>query len=315
MTRHAIDEERLARAGQDIRAHVRDQAYELSRQGITLRGLRELGEALIDHLAARFGPGSARDKHVDDVLHTAAECYLGVLSVGCFPNGDQEIRFPLTFDRLSTFDSDDFTDVSRAPHAGDWLDAFAVCVVSGRFWDWQRAHGLVMRGDYAKELRTGVPYSRYTPEARPAELAAMDALCPYLTESAGHQPRHWPTVPLRKPDPAERAEAARALDAAAGNLTPDHRLLRVLLDDDQPAFEDALAARLAAYPDELGDDPAPRTLLPMTALALAGLAVQVHGWELTVRSPYLPPALLDSTDAIRRAAEENVNTLGGWVAR
>ncbi|WP_281377142.1 Imm49 family immunity protein [Streptomyces harbinensis] len=91
--------------------------------------------------------------------------------------------------------------------------------------------------------------------------------------------------------------------------------MRVLLDDDQPAFEDALAARLAAYPDELGDDPAPRTLLPMTALALAGLAVQVHGWELTVRSPYLPPALLGSTDAIRRAAEENVNTLGGWVAR
>ncbi|MFE1359956.1 Imm49 family immunity protein [Streptomyces harbinensis] len=87
---------------------------------------------------------------------------------------------------------------------------------------------------------------------------------------------------------------------------PDQRLLRVLLDDDQPAFEDALAARLAAYPDELGDDPAPRTLLPLDTLALAALAVQTHRWDLAVPSGYLLPGLLGSTDAMRRAAEENI---------
>ncbi|WP_436980027.1 Imm49 family immunity protein [Streptomyces sp. enrichment culture] len=314
MTRHEVSGERLARARQEIRPRVRDHAFELSRTGISMRGLWDTGTDLLDHLAARLTPDSPRDRGTDLVLETAAECYLGVLSVGCFPNGDQEIHFPISFDRLCTFEGGDFTDVGGAPDAGDWVEAFTVCVVSGRFWDWEKADGLVMRGSYAEAIREGVPYSRWTPESRPADLATMDALCAYLTEADGHLPKHWPTVPLRKPDPGERAEAARALDAA-GELTPDQKLLRVLLDDDRTAFETALAARLALYPQEVGPDPAPRTLLPLGALALAALALQVHGWEPAVDSPYLPRTLLGSTDAMRRAGEENVNTFGGWVAR
>lgn len=53
----------------------------------------------------------------------------------------------------------------------------------------------------------------------------------------------------------------------------------------------------------------------MGALALATLAVQVHGWELRVRSGYLPHSLLGSTDALRQAADSNSNDLGLWTAR
>ncbi|MFI1782864.1 Imm49 family immunity protein [Streptomyces rubiginosohelvolus] len=136
----------------------------------------------------------------------------------------------------------------------------------------------------------------------------------YLTEVPGHQPRHWPTVTLRKPDDAERAQAAAALDAA-GALPSDQRLLRVLLDDQQGAFEQALADRLDAYRDSVGPAPAPRSLLPLDTLALAALAVQVHGWDLGVRSGYLPAELLGSPDALRRAAESESNNLGPWYAK
>ncbi|WTB59982.1 Imm49 family immunity protein [Streptomyces sp. NBC_00826] len=95
-----------------------------------------------------------------------------------------------------------------------------------------------------------------TSTSQPADLAAVDALCGYLTEASGHLPRDWPTVPLRKPDPVERAEAARRLDAA-GHLTPDQQLLRVLLDDDQHTFEQALVTRLVGH--LTGSDTSPRT--------------------------------------------------------
>ncbi|MGW2690201.1 Imm49 family immunity protein [Streptomyces sp. NPDC001414] len=195
-----------------------------------------------------------------------------MLSIMCFPDGDQEIRFPLVGERISTDPDDDkFGDgpitsravVTEAPTARTWLAMFEACVVSGHVWDWERVTGPLLRGDYAPAIRDGVP--RRTSVSDPADLAAMDALCLYLTEAAGHLPRDWPTVPLRKPDAGERAEAGRRLDEVGDALSADQRLLRVLLDDDQHAFEDALVALLVAYREtveaEAGDS-APRSLAP-----------------------------------------------------
>ena len=136
----------------------------------------------------------------------------------------------------------------------------------------------------------------------------MDALCGYLTEASGHLPRDW-TVPLRKPDTGERAEAARRLDAV-GRLAPGQRLLRALLDDDQHTFEQALVAQLVEHRDNAGPHPAPRTLLPVGAVAVAALAIQVHGWELSVQFGYLPHAMLGSPDALRQATDTESNNLG-----
>ena len=174
--------------------------------------------------------------------------------------------------------------------------------------------GLLLRSDYAPAIRDGVLYSKLTSTSDPADLAAMEALCVYLTEARGHLPRDWPIVTLRKPDADERAEAARHLDVA-GPLGEDHRLLRVLLDGDQHAFEQALVARLIEHQARVGSDPAPRTLLPVGALALACLAVQVHGWVLSVQSGYLPHGMLGSPEALRRAAAADVNDLGYWAAK
>ncbi|MFJ8027700.1 Imm49 family immunity protein [Streptomyces sp. NPDC096311] len=94
-----------------------------------------------------------------------------------------------------------------------------------------------------------------------------------------------------------------------GRLTPDQRLLRILLDDGQHAFEQALVARLIEHRKSAGSDPAPSTLLPLTALALAALAVQAHGWEWGVRSGYLPHGMLGSPSSAGHRARPHITDI------
>ncbi|MFJ4980354.1 Imm49 family immunity protein [Streptomyces coeruleorubidus] len=119
----------------------------------------------------------------------------------------------------------------------------------------------------------------------------MDVLCSYLTVVHGPVPGAVPgPVPLNKPGPEARARAASRLDAT-GTISPDQRLLRILLDNDQPALEQALEARLLQHRESAGADPAPLTLLPVRVIAVATLASLAHGWQLSVQSPYLPDSL------------------------
>ncbi|MER6734597.1 immunity 49 family protein [Streptomyces puniciscabiei] len=210
---------------------------------------------------------------------------------------------PLVGERLTTEEllyDEAWEPLQSGTTARTWITAFTWCVVSGLVWEWERVIGLLLREDYASAIRDGVPYSKRESTSDPADLAEMDALCVYLTQAAGHLPMHWPTVPLRKPDPEERSSAARQLDHV-GTLTPDQRLLRVLLDDDQAAFERALEQRLVEHRESVGVHPAPRTLLPVKAVALAVLASRVHGWQLGVRSAYLPESLLRARESLTAA--------------
>ncbi|MCX4746171.1 immunity 49 family protein [Kitasatospora sp. NBC_01287] len=311
--RHEVDGRHTVQALDRISHRIRWRWYGMRYDDPSPERLKEMRDELLDHLAARTAQDPALDAAARSALLTAAECALGVLGVGCFPDGDQEILLPLVGLGLSSEDIAFGEAVEQAPTARTWLDAFEMCLVSGLLWEWPRVIGLVLRNDYAPAIRDGVPYSKLDSTSDPADRAAMDALCGYLTRKNGHLPRDRPTVTLCKPDADERAEAARQLDAV-GPLTPDQLLLRVLLDDDPHAFEQALAVRLVEHRESQGPDPAPRTLLPVGALALAALAVQVHGWELGIRSGYLPPDLLGSPDALRRAAAAGPNNLGRWGA-
>ncbi|MGW1610122.1 hypothetical protein ACWCQZ_12100 [Streptomyces sp. NPDC002285] len=50
--------------------------------------------------------------------------------------------------------------------------------------------------------------------------------------------------------------------------------------------------RLVAHHENAGSDPAPRSLLPVGAVAPAALASLAHGRQLGVRSGYLPASLM-----------------------
>ncbi|MGW1755386.1 immunity 49 family protein [Streptomyces mirabilis] len=314
VTRHEVSGQRIAQALDDISGRTRRRWHWMRYDDPSPEKLQEMHDELLDYIAARTVEDPALDESSRTVLRTAAECSLGALSVGCFPDGDQEIHFPLIGETLSSEDIAFGDAIEQVPTARWWCDTFAMCLVSGLVWEWQRVIGLLLRSDYAPAIRDGVPYSRLNSTSDQADLAAMDVLCGYLAQARGHLPRDWPTVTLCKPDADERAEAARKLDAV-GPLTPDQRLLRVLLDDDQHAFEQALVARLIEHRECVGSDPAPRTLLPLSALALAALGVQVHGWELGVRSGYLPHGMLGSPEVLRQAEDADGNDLGRWTAK
>ncbi len=296
VARHEVSEPRIEEALENIRGGPAARWHTMRYDCYSDEEMQALRDDLLDHIAARTvadaEPGTAPS---DVVLRTAAECALGLLSLGCYPNGDQEISFSLIDEELSSEDTDFEAVVEHAATARTWLDAFALSVISGMIRERGLVIGLLLRGDYAPDIRNGVPYSKRESVSDPGELAEMDALCGYLTQAEGHLPRHWPSVTLCKPNDGERTDAQRQLDALDA-LTPDQRLLRVLLEDDQVAFERALEHRLVQHRESAPSDAAPRSLLPHKTIALAALAVHVHGWDLRVRSGYLPEAMLSAPE-------------------
>ncbi|MFD7136758.1 Imm49 family immunity protein [Streptomyces sp. NPDC059894] len=298
VTRHPVNQQRLEQALGDMAGRVQRRFEDVYQRGYPMREmLSELGHELLDHVAAR----STQDPHLEDertrlALTTAAECLFGVLEMGCCPQGDWEIPFPLTRTRFTSgeMDYDEMRDATDTVTARTWVEAFDICVASGLVGNWERAFGLLLRGDYAPMLHTNLPHAKRDSVSDPADLAHMDALCGYLAPARGHLPRDWPQVTLCMPSVDERLDAALALDAA-GARSPDQRLLRILLRDDQSAFEDALHDRLVEHRAGVGENPAPRSLLPLGAIALAALAVQVHGWDLRIGSAYLPGSLLHAS--------------------
>ncbi|WP_171991006.1 immunity 49 family protein [Streptomyces sp. JHA26] len=299
VTRHAVAERRIEQALAGMSSRAFGRWHDMRYGDMPLRrGLRELGEELADHVAARTVSDPAlRTPDSRVALITAAECAMGVLSLACFPDGDFRVPLPLVTETLSNEElhyEERWEPTTPVTSARTWTDAFAWSVISGLVGDRDRVIGPLLREDYAPAIRDGVPYSKRESVSDPADLAEMDALCGYLTVVQGPRPGALPgPTPLNKPDAAERARAAEQLDAA-GTLTPDQQLLRVLLDDDQAAFEQALQERLVAHRASVGTDPAVRSLLPLGAVTLAALACLAHGWKSDIRSAYLPEALVSA---------------------
>ncbi|MGW7416780.1 immunity 49 family protein [Streptomyces sp. NPDC054863] len=291
-----MNEQQIEQALDDLYRRTYHRVHALQYKECRDEELRAIRDDLLDHLAAR----TVTDPQLEDassrlVLRTVAECSLGLLAIGCFPNGDQEICFPL-IDEVLTSEIEYFQAVvSRAPTARDWLDTFAHSVISGLVWDQERPIGLTLR-ENAAEIRQGVPYSKLEAVSDPAELTEMNILTSYLTKAQGHLPRDWPSVTMCKPDTDVRRDGIQRLDALDA-LTPDQQLLRVLLTDDQPAFEQALADRLAHHRDSTPPDAAPRSLFPHQTIALTALAAQVHGWTLHLHSAYLSHSSLRNEPA------------------
>ncbi|WP_407990527.1 immunity 49 family protein [Kitasatospora sp. CMC57] len=86
-----------------------------------------------------------------------------------------------------------------------------------------------------------------------------------------------------------------------GTDSPGHRAalvtLRAVAAGDREGFQRALAEQLERYRQRyvgpVAGDPAPRTLLPLDAIALAAMAERWNGWPVAIESDYLPAALVE----------------------
>ncbi|MFF3505522.1 hypothetical protein [Streptomyces sp. NPDC003247] len=111
------------------------------------------------------------------VLLTAAECALGELVLGCFPGGDWDVPLPLVGETLTRGEElryeEEREPVSLSTTARTWVEAFALCVVSGLVWQRDRVIGPLLHEDYAPAIRDRVPYSKREPVSAPADLAEM----------------------------------------------------------------------------------------------------------------------------------------------
>ncbi|WP_409054857.1 hypothetical protein [Streptomyces sp. SYP-A7185] len=231
--RHDVPERSIAQALEDIEGRTLRRWHTMRYDCYSDAELQAMCEDLLDHFAACTVTGPQLSGAPSSmVLRTAAECALGFLDLGCCPDGDQEISFPLVDEKISSEDLALGDAVEHASTAKDWLDAFALGVISGAIWERDRVIGLLLR-DQASMIHDGLPYSRLKAESDPAELAEMDTLVCYLTEASGHLPREWPSVTLCRPQVDERLDAALRLDAL-GALTPDQQLLRVLVKAPRP---------------------------------------------------------------------------------
>ncbi|MFI9031131.1 Imm49 family immunity protein [Streptomyces sp. NPDC053560] len=296
---HEVAADRLAAALDGIDRRAMGAYWDMTNGNVLRSELQDLQNELLDFAAAHVGPEpalAAPEAHAS--LLTAAECALGLLSLGCFPDGDWDVRLPLIGQTLESerHTYQEARDPWRtAATARTWTDAFGLCLISDLIWDRSKMIGPLLQGDYAPTIRDGVPYSRWESPSSAADLAEMDALAMYLHVV---RPERSPwvaqgPVPVRRPDAESRARAAAQLDAA-GELSPDQQLVRVLLDDDRASFEHALVGRLVAYRTEMDAEPAPavRSLLPVSTVTLAVLAVLAHGWQLNATSDYVPAGLL-----------------------
>ncbi|MFI5720541.1 immunity 49 family protein [Nocardia sp. NPDC051750] len=292
----------------DLPARVLQLWGRLRWDGLSLDVLQQIRDEILDDVALRaLEDPSPGDDRTRAAVSTAAECAWAALDFTTFPSGDFELCFPLIGERLSNFPEPDGSVSASLIHSGEhgpawvkdlapastrtWLDAFAMCLVGDLLWERMRAMGPMLRDEYATTVHEGAPYSPLECTSDPAELTEMDALCLYLAEATGPTPNHFPDVPLRKPTVEERLEAARRLDTLDA-LTSEQRLLRVLLDDNRASFEDTLVDQLVRYRESAVPDAPPRSLLPIGIIAVAALAVQVHGWTLGITSGYLPEVLL-----------------------
>lgn len=250
VTRHAVAQQAVEHALTDMRRRAAGHWYDM-RYGDTpwRQGLSELDMATVDHVAARTLADPALETDESRLaLVTAAEYALGVLSLGCFPNGDQEILLPPVGERLTTDEGLLYEEEWGPPQPGTtartWITAFVWCVASGLVRERERVIGLLLRNDYAPAIRDGVPYSKRASISDPADLAEMDALCVYLTQAAGHLPMHWPEVPLCKPDAAARLRTVFPILGSPAGLAVEAtvcaQLLQTVARGDNLVLEDQL---------------------------------------------------------------------------
>lgn len=294
--RHQVRESALDAALEGFADRIEGDVHRMGDDPMPEHGWGRVSDAFLDYVAARSvrGPELLGGKDCRLAFTSAATAAIGAMALDAGRGDRAHVHIAYTG---SGFDYEDDARVGadRSASPRTWLRAFHLHCISGV----QEEHLLI---DAAPTLRGN--------EER-ADVVLVHALMACVF---GRVEGRDPAEAARGTSSAERLAAIDSMCAAlgAGTDLPDHRAtlatLRALAAGDRPAFERALAAQLDLHRERhsAGPLPAPRTLLPLDAIALAALASWGAGWHDPVDSAYLPPALVRCF----RAGAPRVRTYG-----
>lgn len=270
--RHEVGQAALSRALDGFAERIAGDVHMMQHDELPAFGWEMIAESFLDYLGARStSHADLTDKDARVACESAATAGVGALALRAGRAGHPHVFIEYTGTGI-------VYDGSRPPENPDgvaphvWLDAFFPAFVaneSDTFADLFVASAVPLAGR----------------ESDP-DAALVHALMVFVYGVG---------------DDGTDSDAARsarideiAAAVADGKDWPSCRAalttLRALAAGDRAAFTSALAAQLARHaaagtPER---NPAPRTLLPMDAIALAAMAVRWHEWPLEVESRYLP---------------------------
>ncbi|WP_330334044.1 immunity 49 family protein [Streptomyces sp. NBC_00536] len=274
--RHAVGEAALSAAVTDFAERMAGDVHRMQHDESPEYGWEMVCESFLDYLGARsVANPSLTGRDCKLAFESAAAAATGSFALTARPSrvGDVFIEYTGTG---VVYDKD---GRGREVPAYDWLDAFFLAFVAGDT-------------DRDGQLFVETAVTRRGHEDR-ADVALVHALLAFVygeIEDPGT---------AGEPGPVSDEQRSARIDALVRELgpgtdRPHHRAalatLRALAAGDRDAFGEALAAQLAEYRERHAGagNPAPRTLLPMDALALAAMAQRWNGWQPGVDSDYLP---------------------------
>ncbi|MEU9603217.1 immunity 49 family protein [Streptomyces sp. NPDC048057] len=270
--RHEVGQAALSRALDGFAERMAGDVHMMQHDELPAYGWEMIAESFLDYLGARSTVhADLTDKDARVACESAATAGVGALALRAGRAGHPHVFIDYTGTGI-------VYDGSRPPENPDgvaahvWLDAFFPAFVANA-------------SDAFGELFVASAVPLADRESEP-DVALVHALMVFVYGIG---------------DDGTDSDAARsarideiAAAVADGKDWPSCRAalttLQALAAGDRAAFTRALAAQLerhaaAGTPER---NPAPRTLLPMDAIALAAMAVRWQEWPLEVESRYLP---------------------------
>ncbi len=256
---------------------VGGEVYRMQSDESPAWGWELVAESFLDYLGARsVGNPDLAGKDARIACESAAAAAVGALALSAGRAGHPHVFIEYTGTGVP------YGEGRPAEHpdgvaAQSWLGPFYLAFVAK------------LSDEYGELFVATAP--RLRGQERRADVVLVHALLAYVYGEAEQQAGNGRTAVID------------ALIAGLGDGTdqPAHRAalatLRAVAANDRAGFERALAGQLELhrqwYAGPADGDPAPRTLLPFGAIALAAMAERWNRWPAVVESDYLPAALVE----------------------
>lgn len=292
MERHALDEAAVSAALDGFDRRIGGLVRSLSSERMTANDWSLLAGEFLDHLGALSVRHPALDTpQAEAVLRAAEQAATGAVAFAAYFPGHpftvslDYVNFGVSYDAGA-----DGSPVSLG--SSDWLDAFCLAVLTGT-------------AERHREAFYHARNSRSREDARFPVDALADGLMAYVLgdlgddEDADYPPTEEQVLAAIDGGLAWIRAFGAELGRDVGGRSDYLALLglRALAAGDREAFDAALGRLLLTYRSFGEVSTHPRSLLPLTPLALAALAYRRRGWSPAVDSDYLPRAVITGRKA------------------